>query len=160
MAEKIQQLCFSFQSLHYLFSPVTFSQKAEAWWMLVWTPVGKLLLLIVTQHAVVTPLNIIWLQLNLVSSTRRRRFQVQEKENMVTVNDSRMQQSKDSVRGKNNLLFSFTVFILSLFSFGLRKSKCISDVILKTFCYTLILLFGKIIKLNFVFGLGFCFFNP
>lgn len=51
----------------------------------------------------------------------------------MTVNDSRMQQSKDSVRGKNNLLFSFTVFILSLFSFGLSKRKCISDVILKTF---------------------------
>lgn len=31
-------------------------------------------------------------------------------------------------KGKNNLLFSFTVFIL-----GLNKSKRISDVILKTF---------------------------
>lgn len=81
--------------------------------------------------------------------------EVQEKENMVTVNDSRMQQSKDSVRGKITCSFSFTVFILGLFSFGLNKSKhrwCH----LKDLCYTLILLFSKIIKLNFVF----CFFYP
>lgn len=71
--------------------------------------------------------------MNFVSSTHQRRFEVQEKENMVTVNDSRIQQSKDSVRGKITCCFSFTVFILGLFSFGLNKSKRISDVILKTF---------------------------